>query len=58
MNRRADAHVDVQPITQEPPMQNGHDTVNSQDQISSLVLLGLAVAGSVVTVGSYLLLGG
>ncbi len=58
MNRRSDAHVDVQYVTREAPMQSGQDTVNNQDQISSLLLLGLAVAGSVVTIGSYLLLGG
>lgn len=39
-------------------MLDGHDTINTQDQTSSLLLLGLAVAGSVVTIGSYLLLGG
>lgn len=45
-------------VRQEASMQSGHDTINTQDQTSSVLLLGLAVLGSVVTVGSYLLLGG
>lgn len=39
-------------------MQPRNETVDTIDQTSSVLLLGLAILGSAVVVGTYLLIGG